>query len=65
MAGCSLSGGRKTLRKKSQRSQRKKPQSLLSQGTQFVGSVFSSVNKTGNKFLRKTGKIRKRIIGMR
>ena len=68
MAGCPMTGGRrKSFRKKSHRKKsfRKKNKSLLSQGTQFVGSVFSSVNRSGNKLLRKTGKFRKRIIGMR
>lgn len=59
MGGCSLTGGRR----KSHR--RHKNISLLSRGSRFVNSMFRTINKKGNKVLKKTGKIRKSIIGMR
>ena len=68
MVGCSLTGGRrkKSHRRKSHhKKHHKKNLSLLSRGSRFVGSVFKTVNRSGKKFLKKTGKIRKSIIGMR
>ena len=60
MGGCTLTGGRRKSHRR-----HKKNSSFLSRGSRFVNSVFRTVNKKGNKFLKKTGKIRKSIIGMR